>query len=163
MWIGHYAIGLAFYVVTNLAIWLEAFREDRPRARPLSESQFLLVGFWTPKTLVCTWFFFYASFKQNQYHRYLASLPKYTVPAESVFRTTIAPHYMAECGIYLSLVLLQAPDEQGRSNWSLLCALVFVIVNLGVTADETKKWMMAKFPERRKEIEMRWRMIALLW
>jgi 3-oxo-5-alpha-steroid 4-dehydrogenase 3 len=70
---------------------------------------------------------------------------------------------MAECGIYLSLVLLQAPDEQGRSNWSLLCALVFVIVNLGVTADETKKWMMAKFPERRKEIEMRWRMIALLW
>jgi len=163
MWIGHYAIGLAFYVVTNIAIWIEAFREDQRKARPLSDRGLLLGRFWTPKTLICTWLFFYSSLKQNRYHRYLASLPKYTVPDESIFRTTIAPHYLAECGIYLSLVLLQAPGEQGRNNWSLLCALVFVMVNLGVTADETKKWMMAKFPETRKEIEMRWRMIPLLW
>jgi len=163
MWIGHYAIGLAFYIVTNIAIRIEACREDQPKTRPLSDRWLLLVGFWTPKTLICTWLFFYSSFKQNQYHRYLASLPKYTVPDEPIFRTTIAPHYLAECGIYLSLVLLQTPGDQGRSNCSLLCAFVFVIVNLGVTADETKKWMTAKFPERRKEISVRWRMIPLLW
>ncbi|KIW16165.1 hypothetical protein PV08_06216 [Exophiala spinifera] len=173
MWIGHYAIGLAFYFFTNLGIFVEGVAKHQqqrllqPPPSPPPPAVQIPRGFLsfltTPKTFVCTSVFLYTSYKQNKYHRHLASLKKYTLPDTGIFRTIVAPHYTAECGIYLSLALLQARDERGGTNWSLIAALLFVTVNLGVTADGTRRWMMAKFPERRREVEARWRMIPAVW
>ncbi|EXJ89047.1 hypothetical protein A1O3_02111 [Capronia epimyces CBS 606.96] len=163
MWIGHYAIGFAFYVVTNIAIWAEHLGSANTT---LHGHEGYWQSLWAPRVLTCTLLFVYASYKQHSYHGYLARLKKYTLPDVEAFRSIVAPHYTAECGIYLALAVLGAPQGHGRTsfvNWTLFCALIFVAVNLGVTADGTRSWMMDKFPERKEDIRRRWRMIPGLW
>ena len=61
-----------------------------------------------------------------------------------MFRGVVCPHYGAECIVYLSLALLAAP----RGEWvnkTMLSCLAFVAVNLGLTAQNTKKWYAQKF------------------
>ncbi|KIW45653.1 uncharacterized protein PV06_04025 [Exophiala oligosperma] len=179
MWIGHYFIGLAFYFFINLAIYVEylAFNavDENENKNKNRDNQTSPSGKTSTAYLkfIYILLFVYCSYKQNVYHRYLSSLKKYTLPDKNPFQKLVAPHYTAECGIYLSLVLLETtkikPDGYHGNhvninvNWSLICALLFVMVNLGVTADGTRTWMMTKFPERRKEVETRWRMIPPFW
>ena len=161
MWIGHYLIGLAFYFFTNIAIFIDHIRagmDDSALISPSSRSEMSL----TLLDQIALAMFFIASVEQYQYHKYLASLPKYTVPDGYAFKLVIAPHYAAECVIYLCLAVLSAPRGQ-QVNMSMLFALLFVVVNQGITADGTKRWMLGKFPERRKEIESRWRMIPMVF
>ena len=157
MWIGHYFIGLAFYFVTNIAVLIEH-----------AHILFDLEGFTNlffkvnrgPSLLDGMAFFGFivASKGQHEYHVYLSSLKKYTLPDKGAFRRIVAPHYTAECAIYLCLAILTAPAGQSV-NATVLCTLVFAVVNLGVTADGTMRWMLGKFPDRRKDIESRWKMI----
>ncbi|KAL2431565.1 hypothetical protein ABEF95_011532 [Exophiala dermatitidis] len=168
MWIGHYAIGLAFYVVTNVAIWAEYMGVHVGHDVDVAHWQ-TGRGLLTPRVLICTLLFLYASYKQHYYHSYLAGLKKYTLPVGPAFRLIVAPHYTAECAIYLALAVLDvAPQTQKQTeissiNWTLFCALVFVAVNLGVTADGTRTWMMYKFPEKKQEIQRRWRILPGIW
>ncbi|RMZ76776.1 hypothetical protein DV737_g4652, partial [Chaetothyriales sp. CBS 132003] len=163
MWIGHYLIGLAFYVFANLGIVL-----DHLHSLPLLTQAADVGGTSLASALgsvaqtAALVGFAVASWKQHAYHVYLASLKKYTLPTGGVFNVIVAPHYTAECAIYLALAILSAPI--GRVfNVTILCALSFVIVNLGTTADGTKQWMVVKFSESRAEIEKRWRMIPGLF
>lgn len=97
-----------------------------------------------------------ASGIQHDCHHYLASLKKYTVPLHPLFLRVLCPHYTAECVIYLSLALLAAPRGE-MVNKTLLCGLLFVVVNLGVTAGNSKRWYIEKFGE--DSVRGRWRMI----
>lgn len=170
MWIGHYAIGLAFYVATNMAIWIEHLALDPEANEWLPRDhrhQPVDTRWWYAKALLCTSIFVYASYRQHVYHHYLAHLRKYTLPNRHGADQIIAPHYTAECIIYLSLAVLDAPPRQpsghlGFVNGTLLCAVVFVTVNLGVTAQGTRVWMLQKFPEKRAEIEKRYTMLPIL-
>jgi len=108
------------------------------------------------RTLLCIPVFLVASGIQYDCHAYLASLPKYTLPSTPIFSSIICPHYTAECIIYASLAILAAP----RGMWinrTLFCVLVFVVVNLGVTASTTKKWYGQKFGK--EKVENRWKII----
>ena len=161
MWIGHYAIGLAFYFFTNLAVFVEHIPTDfnlvrlNPLLSPAAISR-------KPLDWLTVLMFVIESVDQHNHHLYLASLRKYSLPDADAFKQVIAPHYTAECLIYLSLALLDAP--RGRFlNRTMLCALIFVVVNLGVTAERTKTWMLDKFPERRNDIQKRWHMVPLLY
>jgi 3-oxo-5-alpha-steroid 4-dehydrogenase 3 len=77
----------------------------------------------------------------NQYrcHKHLAGLKKYSLPSAGMFRHYICPHYTCECLIYLSMAVATGPGG-AWCNRTLLCALTFVAVNLGVTASGTRKW-----------------------
>ena len=103
MWIGHFLLGIVFYLVTNYAIWIEHFhllvRMDQP-------SNLLFLVHRGPNLVEAFAFFgfVYASVKQHSYHLYLSNLVKYTLPDEGAFRYTVAPHYTAECAIYLCLL-----------------------------------------------------------
>lgn len=110
----------------------------------------------------CLVVFFYNSYRQYQVHKYLASLTSYQVPDHPIFLQTnlICPHYGFEVNIYLALAILTARDFR-VFNVTMLCAVFFVVVNLGVTADGTKKWMMRKFPKQRPEIAQRRRMFSI--
>ncbi|EXJ94982.1 hypothetical protein A1O1_00100 [Capronia coronata CBS 617.96] len=166
MWIGHYAIGLAFYMATNIAIWAEHLALSSKADTRMHGHGTLSQSLWTPRVVTCTLLFFYASYKQHRYHRYLAQLRKYTLPDVDAFHFIVAPHYTAECGIYLALAVLDAPRDHGQGrpvNWTLVCALIFVMVNLGITADGTQTWMMDKFPDRKEDVRRRWKMIPGLW
>ncbi|RMD42413.1 hypothetical protein DV735_g2745, partial [Chaetothyriales sp. CBS 134920] len=164
MWIGHYLIGMAFYACVNLGILAEHLRSlSVLGSTEAADGGVLLgrgLGVWVQTTAFAG--FVAASWKQHVYHRYLASLKKYTLPAEGAFRIIVAPHYTAECVIYLALAILSAPAG-GKFNVTILYALAFTIVNLGTTADGTKRWMLVKFSENRKEIERRWKMIPGLF
>ena len=98
--------------------------------------------------------------KQYQCHAYLASLKKYSLPEQGWFRRITCPHYTCECLLYLSLAVVAAPEKQ-FCNSTLLCGLAFVAVNLGVTANGTRQWYMAKFGAERAK--SRWRMIPFVF
>lgn len=77
-----------------------------------------------------------------------------------MFSRIICPHYTAECIIYLSLALLGAPEGE-TVNKTLLSAVIFVAVNLGVTASTTRKWYKEKFGEA--AVQGKWNMIPLIY
>lgn len=103
-----------------------------------------------------------ASGLQNDVHTYLASLKTssstpaassssppsskshYILPTHASFHLSLTPHYLAECIIYLSLSILAAPPGK-LVNGSVFCALIFTVVNLGVTADGTREWYRKRF------------------
>lgn len=104
--------------------------------------------------------FFAAWLKQNECHRYLASLKKYTLPSQSLFSYLVCPHYTCECVIYLAISFIAAPP--GRIfNASVLCGLVFVAVNLGATAHGTKQWYAQKFGA--EQVAGRWKMVPFVF
>lgn len=108
------------------------------------------------RTFLCLPLFLFASGVQHDCHHYLFSLKKYSLPTHPLFRTIVCPHYTAECVIYLSLALLAAPPGE-LVNKTLLAALGFVAVNLGVTAGTTKNWYMQKFGA--DAVRDRWNML----
>ncbi|KIV80296.1 hypothetical protein PV11_07809 [Exophiala sideris] len=163
MWIGHYAIGVAFYIATNIAIWVQRPDEKEQGFGRESGQKAMAGRLWTVNVWLYVFVFFYASWVQSLCHQHLAALQKYTLPHVGMFRTIIAPHYTAECAIYLSLAFLRDAHQGGQIDSTLLCALIFVVVNLGVTADGTREWILAKFPEKRSEIEKRWVMLPPVW
>lgn len=65
-----------------------------------------------------------------------------------------------ECLIYLSLAIVAAP--QGHVfNKAIFCGLVFVAVNLGVTAQITKEWYAEKFGK--DTVERKWVIFPLIY
>ena len=85
---------------------------------------------------------------------------EYKLPTHPAFGPLISPHYTAECLIYLSLAIIAAPQGSWL-NWTLMCALVFVTVNLGVTADGTKTWYEKRFgPEA---VQGKWKLVPGVW
>ena len=117
-----------------------------------------------------------ASGFQNDCHSYLAYLKKtksktddgkenddeheYKIPTHPAFQPLIAPHYTAECMIYLSLAIVSAP-QGAWINLTMASALVFVMVNLGVSAGVTRQWYEKRFgPEA---VRGKWRMIPPIY
>lgn len=98
----------------------------------------------------------------NQYwcHKHLAGLKKYSLPEGGMFRFLVCPHYTCECLLYISMMLAAAPEGRWY-NKTLLCAVVFASVNLGVTAGGTRSWYQGKFgPE---SVAARWNMIPFVF
>ncbi|KAF4457531.1 hypothetical protein F53441_581 [Fusarium austroafricanum] len=151
MWFVHWALGVSFYAMISFTIWIEGSRAilatwDSPN-QPLR----------IPRRLLSTFIFYsVAYFKQNQCHRHLASLQKYTLPTEGWFKYLICPHYTAECILYLAIAWVAAPPGK-IFNKSILSAVVFVAVNLGATAKGTKAWYANKFGA--DKVADRWIMI----
>lgn len=112
------------------------------------------------RTIASLPLFILASGVQHDCHMYLASLPKYTLPIHPNFQSLICPHYTAECLIYFSLSVLAAPNGL-LFNRTILAALVFVSVNLSVTASTAKEWHAQKFGK--ETVRGRWKMIPYLY
>ncbi|KAI6882279.1 hypothetical protein KC360_g2057 [Hortaea werneckii] len=105
----------------------------------------------------------------------------YQLPTHPAFTHLLVPHYTAECLLYLSLAFLAAPISAPQSppgtapkdggtasvlNYTLLSACIFVVVNLGVTAQGTREWYLVRFggnPEGRETVLRRWRLVPGVW
>jgi 3-oxo-5-alpha-steroid 4-dehydrogenase 3 len=200
MWIGHWVIGVGFYLATGVAIWVEGAGtsiqslHENPNTRTrlmliilptatLQAHTFTLQDFIpsapSARTFIALPIFMLASGLQHDVHTYLASLKSttptspsssstststtkshYVLPTHASFHLSLTPHYFAECIIYLSLSILAAP--QGNFlNGTVFCALVFTVVNLGVTADGTREWYRRRFG--REKIGKAARMIPGVW
>lgn len=119
--------------------------------------------------------FLLASGFQHDVHAYLAHLktspaskaqpnnnaPKtYKLPTHPAFTPLICPHYTSEIIIYLAMAINAAPMGSWI-NATLGCAVVFVGINLGVTAWGTKEWYVRKFGE--ESVRGRWRMVPFVY
>ncbi|KAI8671515.1 Polyprenol reductase [Fusarium keratoplasticum] len=155
MWFVHWALGLGYYTAMSVAVWIEG--SSAILASWDSPNQPIQVPRKVPSALAL---YVVACLKQNQCHRYLASLKKYTLPSEGWFEYLVCPHYTCECLLYVAIAWIAAPPGQ-LLNKTVLCGLLFVAVNLGATAHGTRKWMANKFGA--DKVAKRWTMIPLVF
>lgn len=170
-------IGLAFYVGVSVAIWIEGVPALVRHETSMQDFQLNAPSLRTLFSLVL---FILASGIQHDCHAYLASLKRprdkrdnskssgtqkagveqqqqsYKLPTHPAFNVVLTPHYLMECIIYVSLAILDAPTGQW-CNFTLLCALAFVVINLGVTAVGTHDWYRRNFG--RAAVQGKWAMI----
>jgi 3-oxo-5-alpha-steroid 4-dehydrogenase 3 / polyprenol reductase len=114
----------------------------------------------TVRTAVALPMFILASVKQQQCHRHLAGLQKYTLPDDGMFRYLICPHYTCECVVYVALALAGAPRGHLFNN-TILCGLLWVAINLGVTGAGTRHWYGQKFGS--DKVAGKWVMIPFVF
>ncbi|KAK1819406.1 hypothetical protein LTR12_006232 [Friedmanniomyces endolithicus] len=184
MWFVHWVLGVGFYTATSVAVWVEGI--SAVQAHTFSLDDIAVTG---PdlRTFASVLLFILASGIQHDCHAYLASLKSkpapqpsmtavqysgkdedashisggYKLPDHPAFAYLIAPHYTAECLIYLSLTMVAAPQGGVWVNLTLACALVFVVVNLGATADVTREWYRGRFGEQ--AVKGKWRLVPFVW
>ncbi|CAK3883555.1 related to 3-oxo-5-alpha-steroid 4-dehydrogenase [Lecanosticta acicola] len=169
MWFGHWLLGIAFYLATSIAIWIEGTASIQKQITSVKD---VMITGPSIKSFVGIMLFMLASGFQHDCHAYLASLKDikkaegndsksdYRLPDHPAFNISVTPHYFAECLIYLSLAIAAAPWGQWI-NWTMFCALTFVAVNLGVTAHGTKLWYEKRFGAA--AVQGKARMIPLLY
>jgi 3-oxo-5-alpha-steroid 4-dehydrogenase 3 len=117
---------------------------------------------FSPHLYVGTVLFIAATIGQTISHYHLhhqLPRPNYILPTHPLFRYTLTPHYFAECLEYLGLAIAGASEDW--INKTLATALVFVVVNLGVTAYGSRKWYAQRFGE--SVIRDRARMVPFVW
>ncbi|KAJ5774350.1 hypothetical protein N7457_009246 [Penicillium paradoxum] len=142
MWFVHWLLGLGFYLAAGVAIWIEG--SGTMLTTKLTIAHLQMTNAPSLRTFLLVPLFLVASGLQHDSHHYLYSLKKYTLPDHPMFRGIVCPHYGAECVVYLSLALLAAPQGEWINKTMLSC-LIFVAVNLGLTARNTKQWYAQKF------------------
>ncbi|KAK1059209.1 hypothetical protein LTR74_012790 [Friedmanniomyces endolithicus] len=184
MWFVHWMLGIGFYTGTGMAVWVEGI--PAVQAHTFSLDDIAVTG---PdlRTFASVLLFILASGIQHDCHAYLAALKSkpapqpsmtavqnsgkvedeshisggYKLPDHPAFAYLIAPHYTAECLIYLSLTMVAAPQGGAWVDLTLACALVFVVVNLGATADVTREWYRGSFGE--EAVKGKWRLVPFGW
>ena len=72
----------------------------------------------------------------------------------------MCPHYTSECVIYIAIAIVAAPKGQ-LVNKTILAGLGFVVSNLAVTADSTRKFYLEKFGV--DNLKGRWRMVPYVY
>jgi 3-oxo-5-alpha-steroid 4-dehydrogenase 3 len=139
MWVGHWFMGLLHYFAVTIAIWIEAgplLLSQRGFALEVPDITTLAI-----QIVPATGFFILLNMSQHRIHRYLFQLPskpKVIVPSKGIFRYAISPHYGSEVGIYTCLFWLSSLSFE-TPNWTMLCVLVFVATNLGVSAQVARE------------------------
>ncbi|KAK8213565.1 hypothetical protein M8818_002867 [Zalaria obscura] len=130
MWIGHWALGIFFYLAMSIAVWTEAI--PTVLAEDFTLDHIAITG-PSVRTFISVLLFLFASGIQHDCHAYLGSLKKYSMPDHPVFQRLVCPHYTAECVIYLSLAILAAPTGK-LLNWTIISAMVSSCLNLASSA-----------------------------
>ena len=157
MWFGHWLLGILFYLAMGISIWIEGIGDLKSTNSSTFDVKLLVPSL---RTMIFLWIFIKASGTQHAAHAHLASLKKYSLPSHQAFETIICPHYTAECALYLALAFLGAPQGQ-LLNGTMLSGLIFVVVNLGVSADLSRQWAIETFG--REKVGAKWRMLPGIW
>lgn len=117
--ITHYIAGIYFYLTVNFIPLLNA---DALVNNSISKENVLSI---------CAFFAF--SIDQSFNHRHLYKLPKYTLPSRGLFEYAVCAHYFDEILIYISIWSIVG-------SFHYLCIILWVVVNLGVSANESWIW-----------------------
>lgn len=135
----HYIVGLVFYTLISCILYLALYPETT--ASPKAPA---------PVIAISVILLLYASYSQHCYHLHLQSLPKYSLPTYKLFSVVSSPHYFCEVLVYLALLILYID-----SPWLPVChrdlrttlglALIWVITNLGISAEVTHRYYLDKF------------------
>ncbi|GKT43911.1 polyprenol reductase 1 [Colletotrichum spaethianum] len=157
MWFIHWLLGLGFYLCMSVSVWIDGSGESLSLRESTKPD---LGSLLSPTAILGTATYLYGWTNQHLCHKHLASLKKYSLPNQGLFRYLVCPHYTCECLIYLGLAITAAPEGQLISR-TLLCAFWFIVANLGTTADGTKQWYAQKFGA--EKVADKWRMIPFVF
>jgi hypothetical protein len=122
-----YLLGLCFYPLVGVSIWLDSMSGCDLRVTSTLVSAFVVFQVF-----------------QSLAHVELAKLQRtgnYGVPRGMLFSYIWCPHYAAEIGIYLCLALSGGITTK-------MCAL-FVVVSMAVNAENQVNWYKTKFGENK--------------
>lgn len=169
-----YLLGVVFYLAMGVVVWVEGIRKKDAclphinllilkasiLANDISFQSLATMIQPSIKTAIGLPLFLLGSIAQHGCHTYLASLKKYSLPNEGLFRGIISPHYTSECVIYLGLAIAGAPPGQPL-NKTIATVIFFEAINLGITAEFTRTWYSEKFGA--KSIEGRWRIFPYVY
>ncbi|KFX90589.1 hypothetical protein O988_08124 [Pseudogymnoascus sp. VKM F-3808] len=147
-----YLLGVVFYLAMGVVVWVEGIPSIL--ANDISFQSLATMIQPSIKTAIGVPLFLLGSIAQHGCHTYLASLKKYSLPKEGLFRGIISPHYTSECVIYLGLAIAGAPPGQPL-NKTIATVIFFEAINLGITAEFTRIWYSEKFGA--KSIEEAWK------
>jgi 3-oxo-5-alpha-steroid 4-dehydrogenase 3 / polyprenol reductase len=101
-----------------------------------------------------------ASSVQYRVHKHLSELPpspNYVFPTDGpldLFNLTLTPHYLCEICIYIAIAGMVL-------SWTVITAAIFVTVNLGVSADVTRRWYELRFGG--EAVRGKARMVPWIW
>ncbi|ATY64365.1 3-oxo-5-alpha-steroid 4-dehydrogenase [Cordyceps militaris] len=160
MWFVHWALGLTFYAVMSISIWIERSDAILASWETQHPARILASHILASRVPACLAVFLWAWTKQHACHAHLASLKKYTLPTAGLFRYLVCPHYTCECLVYLTIAFVAAPAGRWCSG-PVLCGLAFVVANLGATAVDTRRWYVQKFGA--EAVASRWTMIPFVF
>ena len=131
MWIGHYFIGMLYYIGVNIACLSTVYDPVTKYDDVARYVGILLFGI--------------ASWKQFLLHKNLAvtkarAKGEYAIPSDHAFQNFIAPHYTCEIIIYASLCIISQFQNQ-----VMVSVLVWTIIILSISASESRTWALKKW------------------
>lgn len=136
MHVSHYLVGILFYVGVSMVCCLGLCEEP---------SGSLLFG-WLEIALITI--FGVISIDQFDNHRHLATLVKYSLPTFRLFNLVSCAHYFDEIVLYLVVAIeIYVRGTVSKTTYAFLSAWIFVVVNLTVSALETKAYYEVKFDD----------------
>ncbi|KAK9248820.1 hypothetical protein V1506DRAFT_551207 [Lipomyces tetrasporus] len=145
MRVGHYIVGLLVYVATTCASWSDALESTLAGGNDSDT---------VPKIAVIIYLL--AAFAQYTAHDQLARLKKYSPPPSTMlFKYLICPHYLAEVAIYWAVAWICGFTSANVS------VLVWTAVNLGASAEQSRKFYVEKFGE--SVVEGKWNLIPFVF
>ncbi|CAG8471453.1 964_t:CDS:2 [Ambispora gerdemannii] len=157
MHIGHYMVGITFYFMMGIAVWIEGSGWFL-NTTFASVNEFLAIHI--PFAI---FLFIYASHHQHIQHKILASLrtsssPRYSLPTGDWFDVMSSAHYFSEILIYISFVILTK-----AKNFTLWLALIATIFNLIQFAIDSYHWEHRVFKGDVKLQKKKWIIIPFIY
>ncbi|KAI9145419.1 hypothetical protein BKA69DRAFT_1121785 [Paraphysoderma sedebokerense] len=167
MHIGHYLLGITFYVFIVMALWVDLVPLSNPwnpeaapfRISTLTVSQFTFVIVF----LVSNWM-------QHMVHRKLAvsraSLKGiYHLPTGPYFRYIVSPHYFFEIAIYLSLWRISCGQLKGERSLkgTLVYVVIWCIISLSINAHQSWKYYESTVGREKWKQKRIYRILPYIW
>ncbi|KAI9006055.1 hypothetical protein BC832DRAFT_539697 [Gaertneriomyces semiglobifer] len=156
-----YLLGLSYYAFTVVAVGIDGYAglTIARQGHSSTVAWDILRNSLRPRHAAALSLAAFASISQNQVHHKLARLrsgtvrsgkASYVLPRGGWFRLVACPHYFFEILFYTSICLLT-----GFQSWSANMVLMWVIVDLSVSAGQQIKWYKANF----KDVPGRWKRV----
>ncbi|CEO98404.1 Polyprenol reductase [Plasmodiophora brassicae] len=157
MHVAHYLLGFLFYAFAPLTLIASNLHSLAGQSQRQAHWVPGLLDQVQPRHLAAIVIFLHASYNQNRCHAVLASLrgagqsASYKLPRAPWFRVLACPHYFFEVEIYLAMTVIHLGCLEGMVNAA--CIAAFVLIELGVVAQDNKRWYEQHFP---KETPKKW-------
>lgn len=144
MHISHYVVGLLFYVFIALTAFSGTGESGTFKNDGIDSAESEIGVLYAILAII------FAVFSLDQYlnHRHLAGLKKYIAPSKGLFSLVSCAHYFDEVVIYGSLTaLLFVVKPMSSQALAFFFAWLFVVVNLSISASETREFYKKKFDD----------------
>lgn len=161
MHISHFLVGIVFYVLVSLIAFTGTSTDtsgtlagkirtivETITKRAAHESNTGSAGCLLFSDYILALAFVVCNIDQYRNHVHLSGLVKYTAPSTGLFQVTSCAHYSDEIMIYgIVTAISMKLGRWSTQSLAFLAAWWFVVVNLSISAKETRAFYLTKFED----------------